>query len=93
MGDYMQAQKVKLWTLTAMAVLITIIATQNMGPVDLKLLFWDLTLPFIVFLGIVFTAGLFFGYTMARLKRKKDAGSRAVEGQDLPVKRGLFKKR
>jgi uncharacterized integral membrane protein len=46
-----------------------IIVFQNFRPVDTMILFWQLTLPHVVLLAIVFGAGLILGALLSGMRR------------------------
>jgi uncharacterized integral membrane protein len=46
-----------------------IIVFQNFRPVDTMILFWQLTLPHVVLLAIVFGAGLILGVLLSGMRR------------------------
>jgi uncharacterized integral membrane protein len=55
-----------------------LIVLQNLQRVDTMILFWRVTLPHVVTLGIVFVAGLILGATFAVLnfsRCRKDGGA------------------
>lgn len=64
---------IKNIVLIVIAVIVTIIATQNIQTVNINVLFWDLSVSLILLIGIVFAWGLIFGYIMHAVKRKKPA--------------------
>lgn len=63
----MRLKKILMVTLI---VLVTIIATQNTHTVGLKVLFWELPLPFIVFIALILAMGFAIGYLLGGIARK-----------------------
>ena len=85
-------QKIRVGFFVALAVIITIVAMQNMQPVEFKILFWNHSLSFIFLFGIIFITGFIAGYVVS-LIRRKSASPVDKESAELPEKKGFFKKR
>jgi uncharacterized integral membrane protein len=67
----MQSQRIKYGILITIAVLATIIVTQNLDPVTMDILFWEFSLPVIVFAVLFFAAGAVAGFALARSRKRK----------------------
>jgi uncharacterized integral membrane protein len=57
--------RAKLITALILGATGVIILLQNFGDVETRVLFWRVTMPHVVVLGIVFVAGLILGATLA----------------------------
>ena len=70
----------KTTMMVTLVVLASVIATQNTHPVELKLLFWDLNVPLILFIIIILALGFALGffYTSIMNFRKKRAETRDI---------------
>jgi len=67
--------------LLALAVCVTIIATQNTGAVSFNLLFWDMSMPLILLIVIVFVAGFLIGYLLPGLRRISQRDKKKKSGK------------
>jgi len=76
----------------ALAVIITVVATQNMQPVEFRILFWSCSLSLILLFCIVFITGFIAGYAVSLIRRKSGIPAEK-ENAELPEKKGFFKKR
>jgi len=56
--------RIKNALMITLIVIATIIATQNTHTVGLKILLWELALPFIVFIALILAMGLAIGYLL-----------------------------
>ena len=86
--------KIKNITLISIAVILTIIATQNLQTVNVNVLFWDLSVSLILLIAIVFAWGLIFGYIMHAVKSKKSdlPDTEGTKTDDGKKKKKLFGK-
>lgn len=59
--------RAKMILAIVLGVLAVIIVFQNFQPVETYVLFWRLTLPHVVFLGIVFAVGIILGAVLTAM--------------------------
>lgn len=59
--------RAKIIVAIVLGIIGIVIVLQNFQPVETNILFWRLTLPHVIFLGIVFAAGCILGAVLAML--------------------------
>lgn len=68
--------RVKLIIGAILAVLVVIIMFQNTEQVSTRLLFWNLTLPHVVLLLLMFVFGVVLGFVATTMRQKRRAKER-----------------
>ncbi len=65
------SSRARMIVATVVGVIAIIIVFQNIRPVDTMVLFWQVTLPHVVLLAIVFAGGMILGALLSGMRRKR----------------------
>lgn len=68
------------------AVIITILAMQNITPVELQFLFWKFSLPVVLVIGITLVLGFIIGYVFKTIVLFHKSGGRDDEAGDDEIR-------
>lgn len=66
----MNMRKLRLTIAVTLIALVVIVALQNLTPVPLQLLFWNLTLPRALLIVIVLVIGVVIGWFLRAIARR-----------------------
>ena len=64
----------KVWLLVGLLVLVVIVVAQNSDVVELRFLFWEVSLSRVVVLLLTLTIGIVVGFLGAKLPRGRSRG-------------------
>ena len=83
--------RARILLFSVLPLLFTIVAVQNTAEIDVSLVFWDIKLPLIVLIMVIFLVGLVMGLLVSSLFERKKRNAGAVKTSNSKPGYPLFR--